>query len=360
MSTIESNVTLQAEPPKAKPVAKRARASKKTAPNAAASLVAALKFAKVAQSKAGTVAQQHCIISGGWLAASNGVLTVGHKVEEDLQACPHSTNLLEALLKCGQELSITQLSVNTLAIKSGLFKALIPCASFSELEITAPDTPIAAIDDRVKAALECVLPLATEGAQNAALAAVLLQSETAVATNGAAVLEAWHGISLPPGLLLPKVAANAIAKAGKPLASFGYSQSSATFYFDDGSFIKTQLFSERYPHYQSFFNGETNAWDLPEGFFTAVHAIESFSRNGVVYFDENAVSSHEHENEASTYQIEGLPDGMAFNAKLLTLVEHAFKKVEFQKSRNRAVFFGENCRGILMAVEFNKDDDIPF
>lgn len=356
---IDSNIAPPAPEAKPKASTRRARTSKKTAPSAAASLINALKFAKVAQSKAGTIAQQHCMISGGWLAATNGVLTIGCKIEEDLQACPHSTHLLEALLKCGQELNITQLNANTLSVKSGVFKALIPCVSFSEIELSAPDAQVATIDDRIKAAIECVLPLATDGAPNAVFASVLLQAGTAVATNGAALLECWHGIDLPPGLMLPKASAGAVAKAGKPLTGFGFGPASATFYFEDGSFIKTQLFNERYPHYQQLLDVETNAWALPDGFFTAVHAIENFSRNGVVYFDEGMVSSHEQETEASTYQIEGLPHGMAFNSKYLTLLEHAFVKADFQKAANKVYFFGENSRGVLMAVDLNKDD-IPF
>lgn len=105
---------------------------------------------------------------------------------------------------------------------------------------------------------------------------------------------------------------------------------------------------------------------MPEGFFTAVHAIENFSRNGVVYFDENVVSSHEQETQASTYQVEGLPQGMAFNSKYLTMLEHAFNKAEFRKDENRVIFFNENMRGTLMGVDlkhevsYNSKDDIPF
>lgn len=367
MNTIESGVALPAEPEiKVKPTTRRARKSKRGEPSAAATLIAALKFISVAQKKAGSIAQQHCMISGHWAAASNGVLTVASPIEEDLAACPHTLQLLEALAKCGEELNITQLSANTLSVKSGVFKALIPCVDFAEVLVSGPDERIAAIDDRIKQAFEAVSMLATDGAQQAHFAGVLLQAGSAVATNGAALLECWHGLDLPPGLLIPKASAVAIAKAGKPLAGFGYSPSSATFYFEDNSFIKTQLFNERFPNYQTVFPADCNPWPLPEGFFTAVHAIENFSRNGVVYFDENVVSSHEHETEASTYQIEGLPHGMAFNSKYLTMLEHAFNKAEFRKDENRVIFFGENMRGALMGVDlkhevsYNSEDDIPF
>lgn len=350
----------------------RARRKKAEVSSVAASLVAGLKFVAVAQKKVGTVPQQFCGISGNWVVACNGVMMVGTKVEDDLTACPHTFQFIDALAKCGQELSITQLSANTLSVKSDKFKALIPCVGFDELELPQPDPQIAAIDDRIKAAFEAVACLATDGAPNAVHAALLLQSGTAVATNGFALLEYWHGIDLPPGMLIPKASAVAVAKAGKSLTGFGYSGASATFWFEDGSFIKTQLFGERYPHYGQILNVETNPWPLPDEFFKAVHAVESFSKNGIVYFDNGFMSSREDEAEATTYKVEGLPEGMGFQAKYLTTLEHAFKTAHFDKESNKVFFFGDSVRGVLMGVDLKQqasynptndaefDDDIPF
>ncbi len=376
---IDNNVPLPTgEAPAAAPEATkakpkhRARRPKATA-NPAASLLAALKFVAVAQKKAGTVQQQFGMISGNWAAASNGVLTVATKVEEDLTACPHTYQLIDALSKVGEDLSITQLSPTALAVVSGAFKALVPCVAFGDFEITGPDERCAVIDDRIKAAFEAVLPLATDGAQHAHLAAVLLQSGSAVATNGHVLVEYWHGIDLPPGMLVPKASAVAIAKAGKALTGFGYSGASATFWFEDDSFIKTQLFGEQYPNYGIVFNCESlNPWPVPEEFYKAVRSIESFSRSGIVYFEDGMLASNEQETEASTYKIEGLPEGMGFNAKYLLMVEPSFKNVHFDEDSNKAYFFGENVRGVLSGIDRNSatphnaeasneyEDDIPF
>ena len=365
--TVESAPEAKPEAPKKK---HRARRAKTTAVNPAASLLAALKFVAVAQKKAGTVQQQFGMISGNWAAASNGVLTIATKVEEDLTACPHTYQLIDALSKVGEDLSITQLSPTSLAVVSGAFRALIPCVGFGDVGITGPDERRAVIDDRIKAAFEAVLPLATDGAQHAHLAAVLLQSGSAVATNGHVLAEYWHGIDLPP-MLIPKASAVAILKAGKALTGFGYSGSSATFWFEDDSFIKTQLFAEQFPNYQPLFNCEgLNPWPVPDEFYKAVRSIESFSRSGVVYFENGMLASNEQETEASTYKIEGLPEGMGFNAKYLLMVEPSFKNVHFEESSNKAFFFGENVRGVIMGIDRNsatpynaeaneEDDKVP-
>lgn len=378
---IDSNIPLPpedeapaAEQPKKKPRARRqAAAGKKKAkgPSPAASLLAALKFVAIAQKKAGPTNVQFGHIAHNWAAASDGVLTVAHPIEEDLVACPHTLQFIDALSKVGEELSITQLTANALAVSSGAFRALVPCVGFDDVPITAPDPQCATIDDRIKTAFAAVAGLATDGAPNATYAAVLLQAGSAVATNGAALLEAWHGIDLPPGMMLPKCAAVAVAKAGPALTGFGFSASSATFYFENGAFIKTQLYGERYPNYQVVFEVEgLNPWPVPDDFYNGVRAIQSFSPNGNVFFDDGAVLSKMHKEEASTYKIEGLPERMGFSAKLLLSVEHAFKKAHFAPEANKVVFFGENLRGVLMGLDLgseathnssdNYEDDIPF
>ena len=352
---------------------KQAAAGKNKAkgPSPVASLLAALKFVAIAQKKAGPTNVQFGHIAHNWAAASDGVLTVAHPIEEDLVACPHTLQFIDALSKVGEDLSITQLSPNALAVSSGAFRALVPCVGFDDVPIAAPDPQCATIDDRIKTAFAAVAGLATDGAPNATYAAVLLQAGSAVATNGAALLEAWHGIDLPPGMMLPKCAAVAVAKAGPALTGFGFSASSATFYFENGAFIKTQLYGERYPNYQVVFEVEgLNPWPVPDDFYNGVRAIQSFSPNGNVFFDDGAVLSKMHKEEASTYKIEGLPERMGFSAKLLLSVEHAFKKAHFAPEANKVVFFGDNLRGVLMGLDLGSEathnpsdsyeDDIPF
>jgi len=380
MTTLDNNVPLPPEEPakepakKKSPARKRATKNKSAAPNPAASLIAALKFVAAAQKKAGPTNVQFAHITHHWAAAFDGVLTVAHPIEEDLAACPHTLQFIDALSKASDELAITQLTPNSLAVASGVFRALVPCVGFDEVPIAPPDPQCAVIDDRVKTALAAVSGLATDNAPVATYAAVLLQAGSAVATNGAALLEAWHGIDLPPGLMLPKAAAVAISKAPYPLTGFGFSASSATFYFENGAFIKTQLYAERFPNYSGLMEVEgLNPWAVPEDFFKGVRAIESFSPNGNVFFEDGAVLSKMHKEEASTYKIEGLPDRMGFGVKMLLAVEHAFKKAHFLPEANKVVFFGEDVRGALMGLDLGTEvpynpanseddysDDIPF
>jgi len=340
----------------------RARANKKkSATNPAASLIAALKFVSIAQKKVGPPGFQFCMATNNWLVASNGVLTAAHPIQEDLEACPHTIQLLDALSNVEDELSITQLSANCLAVTSGVFRALVPCVEPDALSIPEPDPEIAVIDDRVKTALANASYLATEGAPIAAYASVLLQAQTCVATNGTALAEAFHGNDLPPDLLMPKNSALAIAKSPYALKGFGFSQSSATFYFEGGALIKTQLFNEKYPNYQMLFlncNYE-NYKELPSDFFKALAAIEPFASEGIVHFDNGSILSESNKDIASSYQIIGLPERMSFKIETLMELKHVLSgKVYFNKEMNRLEFFNEGVRGMVSSVVLKSSDDL--
>lgn len=330
--------------------AKRARKPKEQN-SGAASLIEALKFVGLAQQKEGTPVQTHCIISNGRMMAFNGIFATGHLIEDDLSACPHTTRLLDALGKCGASLSITQLDSGRLSIKSDRFKAFVPCVGFSELPVIEPDAPCAVIDDRLKAGFDMVAPILSETAQKAMFAGALLQAGSIVGTNGHVLVEFWHGIDLPPGLLIPKAALQAVTKTSKKLTRFGFSPNSATFFFEDDSFIKTQLYSEAYPDYNRIFPANVNPWPLPEGFFEAVRKMQSLSDDKIAYFDEHGIIVKDaQKNQSGSYEIEGLKKGLAFNMEYLSIVEAIFKQVDFDAEPGKAVFFGENARGALMGI----------
>ena len=61
------------------------------------------------------------------------------------------------------------------------------------------------------------------------------------------LMEAWHGLDLPPNVPLPKQFVAALVKQKKNLTGFGFSRSSATFYFEDGCWLRTQLYSDEWP-----------------------------------------------------------------------------------------------------------------
>lgn len=348
------------KPSNPKPRRSRAKAAQKAkgkaGPNPAHGLIEALKFVSPAQAKNGTVSQTFCNIAFGWVAASNGILTIATKIEEaDLTVCPHSTMFADALSQVETEMSITQVSASYLSVASGEFRGVVPCVSPDQVPITPPDDPVAIIDDRIKHAFEAVLKVPNEQSPEAYKAGALLQAGSVVATTGAIIVEYWHGIDLPPGMLLPKAALQAVAKAKKPLERFGFSGNSATFWFEDGSFIKTQLFAERFPQYSQVIDDPSaNFWPVPDRFFSAVETVAKFNEHGKVYFKEGEVVSDLRDETPSLYKIDGLPEGVGFDSKLIAIIKDKAQRIAFgtdAKGTPLLRFIGDNIRGAIAALE---------
>lgn len=315
----------------------------------------------------------YCLMDQRIARAFDSILAAGTHIEEDLSCNPQPSLLLLAILRCADEYAITQLSPSKLLVRSADFQAYIPCDISNLLSWPIPDAPVTAIDDRLIEAMRKVAPLVSTTGDTVVECSVQLNSGSVIATNLMVILEAWHGIDLPSGLLIPKVAINAIHKSGKHLASFGYSPKTATFYFTDDTWLRTQLYQEKWPDVASFLNIELNTRPVPPDLFKAAKKVAPFSVTQKVYIKDSLISSHPLDaKEEGALQ---LPIGAnehgerIYGSRNLALVApHATLWDEYARP-DATAFLGDNIRGVISHEEFPSnqpivtsflDDDIPF
>lgn len=314
-------------------------------------LLAALKFVSLSQNDSKAETQHtHVLLSNKWAVATNPVFAMGHKIDDDLNVCPHTERLIDALSKCGDTLSVTTLDSGRLSIKSDRFRAIVPCVNAALFPPVLPDTPCASLNDALRAGFEAVAGILDNTNARPFATCALLQAGTVVGCDGYSLAEYWHGIDLPPGLLIPKPTITALLKTDKPLAKLGYSSNSVTFYFDDESWISTRVVVTSYPTYEKIFSAKANAWPVPDGFYTAIKHVSSFNEQGSVYFNGNSISSHATDDDGATYEIDGIPANQAYNGNFILLFENLATKFDFTTSADKCFFFGENVRGAIAAV----------
>ncbi len=310
-------------------------------------LLASLRILSSILKDDGNVLQQHALLRGNWAIAQNGVIAIGEPILEDLNCAPNGLLLKEALSKCGQSFSITQLD-HSLQIKAGKFKATIPCMPPEDLQSSFPDPAIAPMNDAFKTSLAAVAPLALDE-QSVVTASVLIHNGTVTATDRKVILQHWHGVDLPPNLALPKTLIKPLTSNDKKLNGFGFSKSSCTFHFEDKSWLKCQYFAEKWPDVNMILDKKTNLHPLPEDFYTAIDALEPFSEDGFVYCDSNLMKSHE-ETPDATYEVYGLPKGPMLNIKQMKMVKPFIKTVDFlvpHHNHHMMFFMGEKVRGAV-------------
>lgn len=326
------------------------RARKKQETNVASELLDAVKFIALVQRKQVEITRSYCVINNGYISASNGVLSAGITVSDSLSCCPNTIKFVTALSKCKNELSITENDNDTITVKSGPFKAVVQCVKISEMPLIYPDEALYNLNNDFTKALDICAPLASEKEDKVEMSSILLRSRSVIASNGFMLLNYWHGVDMPDNMVLPKVATDAIVKSGKTLAKFGFSKTSITFYFDDGSWIKSQLFDEEWTDISTLLDSPSNPWPVPDNFFIGLDHVLPFCDSESVYFKENSLASHEEETKATTYEVIGLPVGKIYSGKALKSLENIVDKFDFKTYDNRCMFFGleGKLRGLLM------------
>jgi hypothetical protein len=327
-----------------------ARKPKEAVPTTSADqLLEAITLVAECQSDTGLPYQMHCVMRNRTVMATDGVITIGAVTEfSDVNTAPHTLRLLTALKRCKKEHSITQTANNQIVVKAGAFRAVVPCMSIEDLAPSMlPDNPIAPIDDRIKEGFKALNHLLAEKSEYVVTSSILLEAYTMAATDRMLMVQFAHGWNLPPGLVLPKVFVTAVINAKRPLKQFGYSPTSVTFWFDDNSWIRTQLHTEAWPNLNVIFNKTPNLEELPKKFTDAVEAVYSFSDDGAIYLGENEVCSHLDNAVGASHDCRGIPGNAAFGVKRIRSVLPLVNKVDWAYNDNYVYFEGDRVRACL-------------
>lgn len=314
----------------------------------------ALQFLSSITTNGNTPYEKCVLLKDKFAIASNGNISAGCPIEEEIYAAPTNSILIEALKKCGNEFALTQ-NEEKLSIKSGKFKAIIPCIDPSPLFLPIPDPPQIDIDDNFKIALASIDCIKEEANENRIINhSFLMNGQSVLATDGKILIEYWHGLNLPVGPPVPKAIIPTINKSLKKLSKFGCSNSSATFYFEDGSWVKSQLYAGQWPDISKLINKTSNPFPIPKDFFHGLEAVSPFSINGFVYFDNGILKSHFTELLGASFEIEGLPKGPAYSHKYLSILKDRATLIDFVNTDDAGhymlYFFGDKLRGIVMGV----------
>jgi hypothetical protein len=313
-------------------------------------LLKALRFINVAQNPAGQAAyQKHCRFSQNQVIAFDGILSAGYPVQEQMDGCPNTELLIDALAHVRGAYSLTLLDTLSLVVVSGDYRGLVPCLRPVEIEHVVNDPPNYELNDGWKLAALEAGSFCTDNATTVMGASVLTQEYSVLGTNGMALIERATGCHTPAGLVVPMAFVKAVAKTDLKLQRFGFSQGSLTFYFENGAWIRTQLYQEAYPDLSGMFRmmEAATATEVPEALFTAVKAVQKFSETGVIWIDRDQVRSHETTDIGAQHRCADLPFTTKVNAKNLMTCQPFFKRADFTGNDNAVVFFGEQVRGLL-------------
>lgn len=333
-----------------------ARARKVNQKHGSSELLSKLKFIwqvqKKEPSKNGSSYETHCVIQNQTISATDGTFSIGATINEDIEVCPHTYSLIQALENCGATVGVV-MDEKGISVVSDKFKVKVAHMPRGSIPIAQPDRILVPINDQIKEAFAVVSPLAKEGDLRMCFATVLLEANIVSATNGYAVMQYRHGIDLPPMMAIPKRFCDFVVKHPAELMGFGWTKDkSITFWFEDGTWVKTALQLGSWPNVDLLFAHNANYWALPEGFAEAVTAVSKFSENSMVQFGDGVITSDKHGKTLASYDVEGMKAGLMYNGKTLVSILPYMQKADFNSKPDCVMFTGcdNNMRGIIMGV----------
>ena len=304
-------------------------------------LLAALRFASLPAEKEG--ASTYVTIMDRYAIGQNDTYSVGTPIAIDLRICPQTTLFEAALKACTDAFDLSQISPTEIVIGSGRFKAVVPAVPHSDANWVTPDKLCGMLPElpwRQMAAIP--EPKKNDKVHNHSL---LLRQNSLVATNGGLLVEHWHGTDLPRSFAVPLLSAAALGKFPARLCGFGYSPHSFTFWFEDGSFLKTRLMSEPYPALERIFSTAAkpeNSVPLWTDFYKAMSAIDKFVVDDTIHFQDGTLCA----GERASYEVPGLPGGHKFSAAYWWRLEELIDRVALG-SGVPALFLGPSTRAVM-------------
>lgn len=309
--------------------------------------------------------QSHCRFFNGYVVATNDVIIYGIPITGlSVECCPHSKTLVAALERCDGEITFV-LEGSVLTVKSGKIRVPVPCLDASTLVDLQPDSRQGDAGPALATALGQAASLVLETAANLMCRAVFMGPGTVEGIHDSkAAIQIWHGVSPLPNIAMPKDSAVAISKNDSPLVALGLSNGTATFWFEDNSYLRTCLYDVKGPDFDKLF--DCKVMDAPKAiesdFFDAIKTMMPFSKvtldpssTEAVCFGDGKVwaGRHAHSDVASIDYPNSPIDEGVFNGNYILMFEKFAETVVHDQYNCKLYFAGGPIRGVIIGMRTN-------
>lgn len=279
-------------------------------------------------------------IYGGRAQVGNGRFSVD--VPCDLPACTVSAErIVAAWGACSTEPVVT-LTDNHMVMKSGRIKARLERFEDASYPRTNPDPKTAHTVPGLAVALSTLQPFVATDASRPWATSICLKGHYAYATNNIVLCRMPFPTEMPAPVNLPGIVIDAIVARGEPV-DIGVSENSLTFYFEDSSWIKTNLIDGDWPTgvVDKLIDGlDESAWEAPHpelGKVMATAAKLADARHPVIEFSGTMLSLVAGVFEAD--ELDPLPDTGKINARIGALVFGHADAVQWHQPKENAHSF---------------------
>jgi hypothetical protein len=234
---------------------------------------------------------------------------------------------------------------NRLSIRSGKFRALIPCVELNTVPHPKPSGRPIELHDDVLEAFETLERFVCTDDIRPWTNGICLKGKSAFATNNVCLVEYWIGHDVPFDVNIPLPAIREVLRLGEKPSSVLVDASSITFMYSDGRWIKSLLYDTNWPDLSCILDVQCNPQPVPDDLYDGLKAVKGFigPYENLVTFTDGAVTVQD-----ASYEVPGLPTQGRYNPDMLGLMQGVAASADFARYPDPVVFYGPRVRGAIM------------
>lgn len=295
----------------------------------------------------------HFAIHDGRVKSYNGMVALCSPLPFDINCNPHAETLYRAIENCDDTVSLTMTPGGKLSVKSGKFKALVPCieevVDHPEPEGDRVDFDGAAILD----AFKILEPITGDDASRPWQAGIMLKSGMAQATCNVVMVQYWMGTDFGHVVNVPAQCVREMLRVNEAPTHAQVSDNSITWHYASGRWIRSQLLPNDWPDFDKILAGGLNckATEVDPVIWEACEKLKKFcDKMERIYFENGRAFTHRNAEEGSEWLCESVRWAGVFNRTMLTLLQPIAQTADFTLWPKPCFFFGDRLRGAIVGM----------
>lgn len=312
----------------------------------------ALKFCAGSVSRKDIVQElKHFTIQGGFVRGFNGSMALCSPIPFDIDCRPEAEQLIKAVANCEETIQLSMTKAGRLSVKSGVFKASIPCvtdgAEHPEPEGVRVDLDGVAFLNGIRT----IAPFIGTDASRVWVNGALFKDASLFATNNVVLVEYWVGTVFPEPINIPRSAVREMLRIGEPPLYAQVTANSVTFHYEGDRWLRTQLCDHGWPDLARIFNKESLQKPLDLRIFEGLEAVKPFlDKMGSVFFENEGMQTNPDSDEGAVYSLPGFTNPGRYNAGMLALLKGAVTTIDWSTYPGPCLFLGERLRGAIIGM----------
>lgn len=313
-----------------------------------------LKFVQGAVGKKDLLpAMTHFQIQNGHVRSYNGTLAISSPLPFNIDCCPKADQLVKAIGQCEEVITLSMTPGGKLRVQSGKFRAFVENTIDTGFHPVPEGEPLSFDGAALFDAIKILYPFIGNDASRPWTNGILLNGQSAFATNNTCIVEFWLGNPFPRQINIPRAAIKEMLRVDEAPTHGQLAGNSITFHYDDGRWIRTQLLGTEWPFEMiaKILNRDNKPVAVPEDLWPAITKLNRLSDgSNRIYIDHGLLTTHTEEEVGGSVEVDGLEFQGCYNIAMLALLEGVVTHADFTLYPEPALFFGSRLRGAIVGM----------